>query len=185
MNAPHRSTRFTNAEFDRLVRSGGLGDVRVELRRGMILKMSPQHLRHGRVKRLLAEALKVTLAANLPWLVEQEVTVDFGTDFAPLPDIAVWDPTSLPAEPEDGAIPASAVRLVVEVSDHTVKDDLGDKREEYAKCGLAEYWVADANARVLHQFSGAGFATQKATPFGERIVWFTRPDLIVDTAALK
>ena len=63
MNAPHRAlATFTNAQFERLVRSGGLGDMRVELRRGMIVKMSPQYVPHGTVKRLLAKALEAALA---------------------------------------------------------------------------------------------------------------------------
>ena len=64
MNAPHRAlATFTNAQFERLVRSGGLGDMRVELRRGLIVKMSPQFVPHGTIKRLLADAIK---AAQFP-----------------------------------------------------------------------------------------------------------------------
>jgi hypothetical protein len=51
-----------------------------------------------------------------------------------------------------GAAPAAIVRLVVEVSDDTFRDDIGPKRDEYESAGLAEYWVADVNRAVVHRF---------------------------------
>ena len=188
MNAPHRAlATFTNAQFERLVRSGGLGDMRVELRRGMIVKMSPQYVPHGTVKRLLAKALEAALAdAGLNWTVDQEISVRFGAGFEPLPDIIVWDSFSAPTN-LDGPIPADVVKLIVEVADSSLGDDLGEKLEDYAAGGLAEYWVADVQGRLVMRHSGPkanAYATREPARFGEAIAALTIPALLVDTSAL-
>src|SRR5262245_60474608 len=125
MNAPNRPlATFTTAEFERLARSGVLAGRRVELRRGLMLEMSPQYVPHATVKRLLARALEAALtAAGLDWAVDQEVSVSFGAGFEPMPDIVVWDPSAAPAN-LDGPVPAAAVKLIVEVADSSLPDDL-------------------------------------------------------------
>lgn len=189
MNAPHRAlATFTNAQFERLVRSGGLGDMRVELRRGMIVKMSPQYVPHGTVKRLLAKALEAALVeAGLKWTVDQEISVRFGNGFEPLPDIIVWNSSEAPAN-LDGPIPAATVKLIVEVADSTLGDDLGEKLEDYAAGFLSEYWVADVQGRLVLRHAGpqaGGYAKRDPARFGETIAALTQASLRVDTGALK
>lgn len=189
MNIAHREpSRFSSAEFERLVRSGGFGRTRVELRRGLIVKMNPQFVPHGTVKRLLARSIEAALeTANLDWIVDQEISVDFGEGFQPLPDIIVWDRAAAPAD-ITGPIPAQAVRLVVEVSDSTLSDDLGEKREDYAKAGLAEYWIADIKNHQILQHAKPGtdsYATQVSVRFGEPAASLTCPALRISTTALE
>ena len=188
MSAPRPNlATFTSAEFERLVRSGGLGDKRVELRRGLIAEMSPQHMPHARVKRLLTKAIEAALAAaGLDWIVDQEVSVSFGDDFQPLPDIVVWTPELASAE-MDGPAPGLAVKLIVEVADASLADDLGEKLDDYAAAGLAEYWVADVKGRLVLRHADkamSGYTRREPASFGETIAALTLP-LQVDTAALK
>lgn len=187
MNAPIRLKTFTNAEFERMARSGGFGDARVELRRGMIAEMSPQYVPHAHVKMALLTALSDAVrAAALPWRVWSEVSVAFSDGFEPLPDIVVWNPAEAPAD-LDGPIPAAAVKLIVEVSDTTLADDLGDKLEDYAKGGLAEYWVADVKGRIVLRHAGdapGGYARREPARFGEQIAALLTPALVLDTSAL-
>jgi Uma2 family endonuclease len=188
MNAPHRApATFTNAEFQRLVRSGGLGDTRVELRRGMIVKMNAQYVPHGTVKRLLAKALEAALAAaGLDWTVDQEISVAFGDGFEPMPDIVVWDRAAVHAD-LSGPIPASAVKLIVEISDTTLGDDLGEKLEDYASGGLAEYWVADVQGRIVLKNCEPrtqGYGQRQTGRFGETMTSLVYPSLSVDTSTL-
>ena len=188
MNIAHREpSTFTNTEFERLVRSGGFGGARVELRRGLIVKMNPQYVAHARAKTDLADAIKAGLrAAKLHWRVDQEVSVDLRSDFQPLPDIVVWDPAAAPAD-LDGPVPANAVRLIVEVADSSLSDDLGEKLEDYATGGLAEYWVADVKGRQILQHSGPGngtYARRDPVRFGEALTSRSYPDLHVDTSTL-
>jgi Uma2 family endonuclease len=188
MNAPVRLKTFSNAEFERMARSGGFGDARVELRRGMIAEMSPQYVPHANVKmKLLAALAEAVRAAALPWEVWSEVSVTFGDGFEPLPDIVVWDPSLAPGD-LDGPIPASAVKLIIEVSDTTLADDLGDKLEDYAKGGLPEYWVADVKGRFVLRHAGisaSGYARREPARFGEAISALETPSLVVSTQSLS
>jgi Uma2 family endonuclease len=188
MNHPHRpQSAFTTAEFNRLVRSGGFGDARVELRRGLILKMNAQHVPHANVKEQLATAIKEAIrAAGLSWNVFQEVSVEFGSSFEPLPDIVVWEPAAAPPN-LDGPVPAVAVRLVVEVSDTTLADDLGEKLTDYAASGLIEYWVADVKGKILLRHKGPsanGYAERITSRFGEAFDSLAYPALRFDTKPL-
>jgi Uma2 family endonuclease len=187
MNAPVKLKTFTNAEFERIARTGGFGRARVELRGGMIVEMSPQHVPHASAKRLLSKAIEAGLErAGLPWIVDQEVSVAFMEGFEPMPDIVVWNPADAPAN-LDGPIPGTAVKLVVEVSDTSLADDLGDKLAEYARAGLAEYWVADIKGKFLLRHDGPsanGYARREPLRFGESAQSLTVSALNVDTSAL-
>ena len=187
MNAPAKLKTFTSAEFGRIARAGGFGRARVELRGGMIVEMSPQHVPHASVKRLLAKAIEAGIErAGLPWIVDQEVSVAFFDGFEPMPDIVVWNPAEAPAD-LDGPIPANAVKLVVEVSDTSLADDLGDKLADYARAGLAEYWVADIKGKLLLRHDGpeaSGYARREPLRFGEAAPMLTVPKLSADTKAL-
>lgn len=187
MNAPVKFKTFTSAEFGRIARAGGFGRARVELRGGMIVEMSPQHVPHASVKRLLAKAIEAALdRARLAWIVDQEVSVAFFDGFEPMPDIVVWNPAEAPAD-LDGPIPANAVKLVVEVSDTSLADDLGEKLADYARGGLAEYWVADIKGKLLLRHDGPqanGYARREPLRFGEPAPTLTAPALNVDTTAL-
>jgi Uma2 family endonuclease len=177
---------FTNAEFDRIVRSGGLRDLRVELRRGMIQKMNPQYRPHARVKQLLSKAIEAGLtAAGLDWIVYNECSVELFEGFMPATDIVVWDPAV--SSSSEGPVPRQAVRLIVEVADTTLGDDLGPKREDYARGAIAEYWVADVKGvRILRHAKPAGsaFELHHESKFGEAFISLAYPALRFDTASL-
>ncbi|HYD89018.1 MAG TPA: Uma2 family endonuclease [Vitreimonas sp.] len=141
--------RMTGTEFDRLMEGGGSAALgRIELRRGVLVQMSPEYLPHGRFKAWLFKTLDAAIAAaRSPYAIDIEVTVRFPGRFRPSPDVTVWD-----GGPLKGPIPGEKARLCVEVSDDTFADDIGAKRIEYAEAGLPEYWVLDVNARAVHRF---------------------------------
>jgi Uma2 family endonuclease len=190
MNAPFPApARFTAAELERLARSGGLGDKRVELRRGMIVEMGAQYFKASDVILRLTLAFIAALEkADVGFEVHNGLSVPFADDFVPFPDIVVWDPSVAPPEDLDGPLPAAAARLVVEVADSTLTDDLGEKLEDYAKAGLAEYWVADVRGRLILRHAGpegARYARREPVLFGTPAAWLARPDIVVDTAKLR
>ncbi len=171
---------FTSAEFYKMADRGAFAGFRVELRRGMIVKMSPQHYPHGRVQTDLIRALELAIErAGLPWEVVTGTTVDFGSGFNPMPDIAVLE--SAVMQGRTGPVPASAVRLIVEVSDSTLEDDMGEKREDYAQVSVAEYWVADVNARqvIRHaQPKGLAYTKELLTPLSAPLAMLTAPSVV-------
>ena len=92
---------------------------------------------------------RVTAAAirELPLRVATEQSVAIDAFNEPQPDII------LTAEPKgDGPIPLMSVAMLVEVSASTLTFDLTDKTRIYARAGIMEYWVVDANRRVACHF---------------------------------
>lgn len=172
---------FTSAEFYRMAAKGAFGDMRVELRRGVILKMSPQHYPHARLKADLQRALeRAIVAAGLNWEVLTEATVSFADGFEPMPDIVVIEQAMMPNK--FGTIPAAAVKVVVEVADSTLADDMGDKREDYANAGLAEYWVADLQAKAVIRHAspkdGSHLNQAPPIPLAQPIALLTQPQIV-------
>ena len=75
-------------------------------------------------------------------------------DSAPEPDLA-WVARR---DYRRGRPTAEDVLLVIEVSESTLRFDLGKKAELYAAAGIADYWVVDVSARsiVVHRDPAAG-----------------------------
>jgi len=159
------------------------GYGKTELLDGEIVYMNAQHRPHARIKsrlfRLIADALD-NLPINLEALVEGSVSMPPYN--VPEPDIAVT------AEPEgEGLIPLASLALVIEVADTTLRNDLGRKRKIYASEGIAEYWVVNVRAEMIHQMwapVGDHFTQSRDVPFDTEIESTTIPDLRVNTTAL-
>jgi Uma2 family endonuclease len=171
---------FTSAEFHKMARRGAFDDIRVELRRGMLVKMSPKHIPHALVQEDLIFALKLAIkAADLPWRVATQTSAALGEGFNPMPDIVVFD-LSLVPDPQ-GPIAAGAVKLIVEVADSSLEDDMGEKRDDYALAGLAEYWVADVDDKVVHMHAApvnGAFTKVTQAKLGEALAMLTQPQIM-------
>lgn len=170
---------FTDDEFDALVGSGAFDQMgRVELRDGTLVRVSPQHAPHGRAKQWLAFQLAIAGRA-LELEAATETSVRFGGGFTPLPDVLLWRPSDTA-----GPIPADRVRLVAEIADTTLADDLGAKQRSYAAAGLAEYWVWDVGARVIHLMADprdGEFRVRRVVRLGERLESLTIPEIAFET----
>lgn len=169
MNAQLPLARISDDEFERLVGKGAAEVLgRVELRDGALHRTNAQYVPHMRMKMTVYDALKAAIASSgLPLEIGSEGTVRYERGFSPLPDVVVWTPT-----PTTTSIPGLAVKLIVEVADITLADDLGIKRTDYAKAGLPEYWVVDLGARAFHRFSAPaadGYARAAVFREGEQV----------------
>jgi Uma2 family endonuclease len=176
--------RITAAQFQVMAEAGAFtGDRRVELRGGLLYEMNPQYMPHMRAKSRLFLALANALQAIGSSLeVSSEGSVKLGEDEVPLPDLIVWEPVQV-----RGPVPGERVRLLAEVSDTTLADDLGHKRALYAAASVPEYWVVDLPARAIHQYwapAGGAYARSAVVPFGETIRSATLAGLAVPTGAL-
>lgn len=72
----------------------------------------------------------------------------------------------------DGILPLEAVKLLIEVADSTLAQDLGLKAALYAGAGVPEYWVVDVSGRMIHQMWSPrpeGYAGRREVAFGEAI----------------
>ena len=175
--------RLTVDEFLLLDRAGAFGDRRTELFEGEVYYMSPKHRPHARTVTELVVALAQTLKASGSGLsVLTDISVRLSDHDVPEPDIAITD-----APQGDGILPLEAVRLLIEVADSTLAQDMGLKAALYAGAGVPEYWVADVNARVIHQMWSArpeGYAERREVAFGETIVAATLASVSLETKGL-
>jgi Uma2 family endonuclease len=177
--------RITAAQFSVMVEAGAFtGDQRVELRGGLLYQMDPQYVPHARAKsRLFLSLAKALQAIGSSLEVLSEGSVELGEAEVPLPDLIVWEPVQL-----RGPIPGDRVRLLVEVSDSTLTEDLGRKRRLYAAASVPEYWVVDVFARALHQYwapAEGAYSRSAVVPFGGTIRSPTLAGLAVPTTALS
>jgi Uma2 family endonuclease len=179
--------KITARQFEDMARKGAFATVgRVELRQGMMTLMSPIHLKHSDVATALLFALKEALTACGSGLrLNMELSANLDQAFVPITDIVIWDPTPV-APDHDGPLPKAAVKLAIEVASQSLQDDLGDKMREYAAAGVAEYWVADVQGRLMHVHHNPGpegYQTRAEVPFGQPV---TSPTLglTVETSGL-
>ncbi len=135
--------------------NGGWDGERVELLRGMIVKLSAKPIPHGAMQTDMSLAIRAGVqAAGYGWRVDQEISVDFADGSQPMPDIAVWDASG--AGHGARTIPGAAVKLVVEIAATSLAADLGPMAQDYAASGLAEYWVVDLDRRQVHRHGDPG-----------------------------
>lgn len=174
--------RLTVDEFLLLDREGAFGDRRTELFEGEVYYMSPKHRPHARTVTELVVALAKALEGS-ELSVLSDISVRLSDHDVPEPDIAVTD-----APEGDGILPLESVKLLIEVADSTLAQDMGLKAALYAGAGVPEYWVVDVTGRVIHQMwspGPEGYSERREVVFGGQIDGATIEELTVETAALN
>lgn len=154
--APEAVYHFTRAQYERLVEQGEFQDARVELLRGVLVKMNAQGVWHMRVAAELHGVLVELLGRSV--FIASHSPVALTDDSEPEPDVAVYRRETLgetiPGEPA----------LLVEVSDSSLGRDRGIKRSLYAEAGVPEYWIVrrdTASVEVYTEPSPAGFQREQ------------------------
>jgi Uma2 family endonuclease len=184
INAP-RPLKLTLDDFALLHEAGAFDAYsKVELIEGVLYAMNPQQTRHAYAKTKLAFRLYTaleSLGSELMPLVEG--TVAMPPRSAPEPDIAVgkFEPGT------SGYMPLSAIALVIEVSDASLRYDLGKKKQLYARHGVAEYWVVDLRGARAHQFwspAAGQYDESRQVPLGDPVESLTIRGLAVETGGL-
>ena len=177
--------RITAGQLEAMAARGALADFpRLELRDGVLCQMSPQYRPHLLAKTAMYDALRDALRAlGSPLGVASKGSVRISESEVPMPDVFVWE-----VQRGDGPVPAGRVRLIVEVSDTTLEDDLGRKRLVYAAGGIPEYWVVDLAGQAVHQHwspGGDGYTGEALVLFGKPLAAETLPGLCISTAPLQ
>jgi Uma2 family endonuclease len=139
--------KLTVEDFLLLDRKGAFGyHKKVELIEGEIWIVSPQLDRHALMMAELAFEIGLALRAIKTDLRPRiDVSTRIGDHSLPQPDIALANYKG------DGVLPLQEVALIVEVSNTTLRTDLGRKLRLYAEAGVPEYWVVDLRGGKLHQ----------------------------------
>jgi Uma2 family endonuclease len=145
---PPQPFRFTVKDYYRLGEIGILKeDDRVELIQGEIVMMPP--IDPGHAESTYKSLLKVGRKLGSEFRTRCQQPVRLSASSEPMPDVSIVREKSYKSghpTPEDTC-------LIIEVSNTSLKDDLGRKKLMYAAAGIPEYWVVDLNARVLHVFA--------------------------------
>jgi len=175
--------RFTAEQFEAARNLNAFGDRRVELLDGYVVDMGGQYIPHGWVKRELFLAFRTALLnAGSDLTVDTEFAVRVSEWNEPVPDLIVWDAVRL-----RGPVPLDRARLVAEISDSSLRYDMGRKVQLYAQAGIAEYWVVDVARRTIRQHWSADNGSYRQHDdfhFGEFITSPTLPGVIVSTLDL-
>jgi Uma2 family endonuclease len=144
---------FDVDDIRRMVDSGVLReDENIELVEGEIVVNAAKGYAHEMVKTALIKAVDPT-RANAD--IGLEMSIQFSQDILLEPDIAVFPPGRLrrsnagfiTIEPGD-------CWLIIEVADSSLRYDKGRKAALYAKLGVREFWVVDANERCTWVHTG-------------------------------
>jgi Uma2 family endonuclease len=145
---------FTVHDIRRMVDAGVISeDENIELVEGEIIVMAAKGYAHEMVRKALGKA--VTLAAMDDFDVGIEMTVQFAPDILLEPDVAVF-PLGRLQKSDAGFVEAGHgdCLFVIEIAATSLAYDKGRKAKLYARYGVQEFWVVDANERVTWVHSG-------------------------------
>lgn len=139
--------RFTASDVNRMLEAGILDDERrYELIDGEIIEMMAPNPPHMRVKRWLLDQLYHQLGRSY-WIdSEPSFFLEPDGDYT-VPDVIVY-PRALAAE----AVRGGDALLVIEVAHSSLKKDRGRKARLYARHGVRDYWVVNAQTLVTHRY---------------------------------
>jgi Uma2 family endonuclease len=177
LSAPFRIV-WTRDDCENLERDGYLDLGKYELIEGSIIPKMPQ-------KRPHINTVIAVQYALIPLFGERQVQSQGTIDILPEDN-----PTSEP-EPDVTVLKSPAtdfstnnprpsdIHLVVEISDSTLRFDLGTKANLYARAEIVEYWVIDVNTRQLHVHRDPmGGTYQSVTVLGEQdnVILLAKPN---------
>ncbi len=141
--APEFVRPLKRAEYDRLIELGVFEHERVELIRGVLVKMSPQRAPHASTIESLTELLSAQLRGRLRLRIQLPLALSDDTE--PEPDVALVDLGNYQVEH-----PRTA-RLIIEVADSSLQNDRA-KVAVYASAGISEYWIVNLGAHTVEVY---------------------------------
>lgn len=146
--------KFTADDVVRMVEAGILReDDNVELIEGELVMMSAKHIPHESIKHALNKALSRAVGDDL--YVAIETSLRLADDIIVEPDITVISSDVFSSTRHGLATPQPRdVRLLVEIAASTMTYDRRVKARLYARYGITEFWVIDANERTTWVHTG-------------------------------
>jgi Uma2 family endonuclease len=137
---------FTVEDIRRMIDVGVISeDERTELIEGEIVVLAPKTFRHEVIKSELTLSLMRAVPAELfagvatTLQLADDILVD--ADFAIVPR-AAYKPS------QSGFAQPTSVLLVIEIADSNLAYDRDVKARLYARHGIREFWLIDANERI-------------------------------------
>jgi Uma2 family endonuclease len=177
--------RWTRTECAKLQASGLLDQQHLELVEGELIDKMGKNRPHAITLALMSNWLRRVFGEQF---VHQEVSIDVNPEDNPSnepePDLIVLNRDFRhfrSSNPGPGDL-----RLVVEVSDTTLRFDLTTKARLYARAGIVEYWVLDVPGRrlIVHRDPQLGkYATVLIYADRESVAPLSAPDAMFNADA--
>jgi Uma2 family endonuclease len=145
---------FTVDDISRMMEAGVLGeDENFELIEGDLVVMAAKHVGHDGIKNELTMALAKCAPDGV--FIAIECSLQLAKDILVEPDIAVISRAVYAAERKTFARPRPEdVPLLIEIAASSLAFDRGVKARLYARHGIREFWVIDADKRVTFVHTG-------------------------------
>jgi Uma2 family endonuclease len=145
---------FTVDDVRRMMDAGVIGeDEKFELIEGDFVMMAGKSIAHDNIKNALTLVLSRAVPEGL--YVGIENTLQLAKDILVEPDLAVISRSLFEPHSRDFAQPrAEDILLLIEVAVSSMNYDRKIKARLYARHGIREFWVIDANERVTWIHTG-------------------------------
>ena len=174
--------RWSVAEIEEMVAKGIIvEDERFELIGGEVVPMSPKGARHELVKAALQQHWFPRIVGT-PVRLITETTLYVAKDEFLEPDFLFW-PRSIALKD----VTAASALLIVEVADTSLSYDLGTKAPNYARLGLPELWVINAQTletRIHRRPAASGYAETSDHSARAQLAPLAAPELAVTLGEL-
>lgn len=170
---------ISRAEYDRLVAAGLFQNERVELIRGIVVKMAPIGPPHADPIDVLNRHF--VRAVGDEAVVRVQLPFAASDDSEPEPDLALVLPRRYADRHPDRAF------LIVEVADTSLEHDRETKGPIYAASGVPEYWIVDVKARrieVHDEAAGGRYGRVRCFGAGDRVAPAAFADAVLSVSEL-
>lgn len=134
---------ITRSDYERMIEIGLFENERLELLRGVLVRMSPQLAAHAST---VARLTRILITRMSELVVRIQLPLAVADDSEPEPDVAVVAPGDY-----DHEHPRTAL-LVIEVADSSLRKDRA-KAALYAAAGVAEYWIVNLAAAQIEIYT--------------------------------
>lgn len=146
---PVKQRRFSVQEYHQMADMGIFHPTeRLELINGTIVTMSPQNPPHASTTARVGDYLRELTTGIAK--IRSQLPVRLHDFSEPEPDVAVV--RSDRRDYADRHPTPADIFLIVEVSDATLDFDIDEKKLDYARSEISDYWVVDINGEQLFVF---------------------------------
>lgn len=155
-------------------------DVELELIDGDLIEMPADGALHRRFQAALLRAVFTHLPEDLVAIVDQTLPMDRHN--GPKPDLYVY-----PASVHERDLTAADVVWALEIADSSLDYDREVKAALYARAGIKDFWIIDANAKaiiVLRDPSDGVYRTEQTFSANDAPSPLCAPTLALQLSAL-
>jgi len=144
---------FTVEDISRMIEAGVIHeDEKLELIEGEIVMMAAKGIAHERIKSALTVAVSRALPDDLT--IGVEATLRLTNMIMLEPDVAVFPKELFKKSTTFVQLDPGEAHLIIEVAASSLAYDKGLKARLYARHGVKEFWVIDANTRSTWVHTG-------------------------------